>query len=262
MSVVWRDGQMVEGRPGHPPGQSCWGLFTTVGCDLGRPLLWPRHEQRLVSSLSGLAAGRGIRLPTEHDLGLLLEIGGLDKSARLQVVARRMEDAVWGVEASASPWDGVGANLVPARLTVERWMAAPPLAGHKTLSRLPWDLAGETARRSGFDDTLLVDSANNLLETSVANVWVVSDDVARTPDAPTRCLPGVMRGWLLEHLATVGLTPEVSALTADDLAEADEIWLSNALIGVRRVASVDDQRWTEWPRFETLTELGVPAPGW
>jgi branched-subunit amino acid aminotransferase/4-amino-4-deoxychorismate lyase len=209
-----------------------------------------------------LGAEDGVRLPTEDDLMLLLDAGGLRESARLRVVSWRTNGASWSVEASAEPWFDTGAILEPVRLTVDRWLAPPPLRGHKTLSRLPWDLARENANRSGYDDALLVDSADNVLETSTANVWVVRDDAVMTPHAPKQCLPGIMRGWLLEHLMAVDLAPRVCDLTTGDLASADEVWLSNALIGVRRVGRLDDLRWGGWPRFETLRDLGIPAPGW
>jgi branched-subunit amino acid aminotransferase/4-amino-4-deoxychorismate lyase len=226
-------------------------------------LLWSQHSRRLEESLVALCADRVVRLPNEHQLCELLDADGHHGPARLQVVVvRRVETLELSVEASASPCDVVGPALTPARLTVESWPSAPPLAGHKTLARLAWDLARERAQHAGYDDALLVDSAGNLLETSIANVFLVRDGVVRTPHAPTRCLPGVMRSWLLEHLGRVGMSAEVCELTVDDLASADEVWLSNAVIGVRRIGSVDDRRWVEWPHFEVLASLGIPAPGW
>jgi branched-subunit amino acid aminotransferase/4-amino-4-deoxychorismate lyase len=71
-----------------------------------------------------------------------------------------------------------------------------------------------------------------------------------------------MRSWLLEHLGRAGLAAEVCEVTVDGLASADEVWLSNAVIGLRRVGAVGDQRWRVWPRFELLLDLGIPAPGW
>lgn len=262
MSVVWRDGRICEGRKAEIPGVSGWGAFTTAGCDRCRPLLWSRHLGRLTASLEVLGAGDAVRLPTEPEMCQLLADCGFRGAACLRVLARRVEDSVWCVEASASPCGVVGPALSPARLTVERWPSAPPLVGHKTLARLAWDLARERARSAGFDDALLVDAKGNLLETSIANVFVLRDEVARTPIAPARCLPGVMRGWLLDHLGRAGLSVEVGELTIDDLVAAEEIWLSNAVIGLRRVASVDRQRWREWPRFGSLADLEIPAPGW
>ena len=147
-------------------------------------------------------------------------------------------------------------------MSIERWGAAPPLAGHKTLSRLQWDLARQRAVAAGADDAVLTDAAGNILETSVANVWIVRDHLARTPPAPARCLPGIMRGWLLENLPAAGIRAEESDLDVSELDQADEVWISNAVIGVRRVGRVFDKRWDSWPVFECVAASDVPAPGW
>jgi branched-subunit amino acid aminotransferase/4-amino-4-deoxychorismate lyase len=171
-------------------------------------------------------------------------------------------DGRWSVEASADSSAAAGPASTPVRLSAERWSAAPPLAGHKTLSRLPWDLARQRAVAAGADDVVLTDAAGKILETSVANVWVVRDLVARTPPAPARCLPGVMRDWLLENLPAAGIRVEECDLDVSDIDRADEVWISNAVIGVRRVGRVLDRRWDSWPLFERLAAAGVPAPGW
>jgi len=262
MSVMWRDGVIDEERSSEAPGSAAWGVFTTVGCEWCRPFLWSHHSRRLATSLVDLGATGAVRLPTENELCELLDTAGLHGPARLRVVARKDESSRWSVEASAAPCDAFGPAMEPARLTVERWPSAPPLAGHKTLSRLAWDMARERAQCVGCDDAVMVDSTDRVLETSVANVWAVRGGVVRTPNAPISCLPGVMRGWLLKNLSRVGLVTEVCELRCADLAEADEMWLSNAVIGVRRVGSVDDRRWVEWPHFDVLANLGIPAPGW
>jgi branched-subunit amino acid aminotransferase/4-amino-4-deoxychorismate lyase len=166
------------------------------------------------------------------------------------------------VEASVSSCGQVGAKVVPADLSIERWEASSPLAGHKTLSRLQWDLALRRANESGSHDVVLVDASDRILETSVANVWVVREGVAWTPPAPARCLPGVMRGWLLEHLDAVEVPALERDVTISDLENADEVWISNAVIGLRRVGLVAGRRWQSWPLFDRVAAVGMPAPGW
>jgi branched-subunit amino acid aminotransferase/4-amino-4-deoxychorismate lyase len=203
-----------------------------------------------------------VALPDEAALRELLRADGLDGAARLRVVGLRKETSGWVVEASASHCEAAGPDAPPARLLLQRWQAAPPLAGHKTLARLPWDLARERACREGADDALLVDGAGHVLETAIANVWLCRGRELRTPPAPARCLPGIMRGWLLEHAGALGLRALECDLTEADLLGADELWISNAVGGVRRVASVAGREWRRWPFFEDLAKLGVPAPAW
>ena len=262
VSVVWCDGRIREQRAAGSARSAGWGVFTTVGCDHGRPLLWTRHSTRLDGSLDRLGAPEGLQLPTEHELSRLLKVSRLDGPARIRVVARRVEPSSWLIEASAARCGGVGPASSPARLAVQRWTSAAPLAGHKILARRRWDLARQAAEAEGRDDALLVDAADRLLETSIANIWVVSGDAARTPPAPDRCLPGVMRCWLLENLERCGLVAEEGDLGLSDLLAADEVWLSNAVIGVRRVREVEDRKWSRFPLFDLTKGLGVPAPGW
>ncbi len=262
---VWRDGVVVEADPAAPMWVG-WGVFTTAGCDLGRVLLWDRHAARLARSLAALGAGSDLALPDREDLETMLERDGLlDGPARLRVVARsRGPDTPWTVEASAAsvPRDRVGPDAEPQRLRVVRWEASPPMTGHKTLARLAWDHARETVRAQGADDALLVDAAGRLLETSVANVFVRLGERLLTPLAPGRCLPGVLRGWLLEHAVDLGFEVCERDVTLDELEAADEVWLTNAVLGVRRVGSVNDRTWRRWDGFASLRAAGVPAPGW
>ena len=225
-------------------------------------MLWSRHRARLESSLDQLGAGRGTTVPDETALSELLRANDLEGRARLRVIARRSVSQQWEVEASVSPCDSPGPLSDAARLTIERWASAPPLIGHKTLSRFAWDLARERALAAGADDALLVDASESVLETSISNVWVVRGGVVSTPPAPESCLPGVMRGWLLQHLDMAGLSFDVRRIDESEIAVADELWLSNSIQGVRRVGVIQDRQWREWPVFDRLVELGIPAPGW
>lgn len=261
MTVLWRDGFLVEGDTAIEPGRVGWGVFTTIGCDRGRPFLWPRHRRRLTASVAYLAPGDDCELPDERTLCQLLGTARLGGPARMRMVVSRTSDR-WRVEIGAAHCDAVGPAVAPAIMMTERWPAAPPLAGHKTLSRLPWELALSQAVSCGADDALLTDASGRVLESTIANVWAVRGDVVTTPRAPVCCLPGIMRGWLLERIPELGLKAEEADITEADLISADEIWLSNSVAGVRRVGEVGGRQWQDWPVFELVERLGLPAPGW
>ena len=71
-----------------------------------------------------------------------------------------------------------------------------------------------------------------------------------------------MRADLLEHAGALGLQVFECDLAEADIFGADELWISNAVGGVRRVASVAGREWRSWSFFERLIRLDVPAPGW
>ena len=263
MIWIWRDGRVLAQAPLVDPAWAAWGAFTTAGACGGRPLLWPWHRERLAATLLLLEPGLEANLPAEAAVADLLDRSELSGPGRVRVVARRSErETGWTVEASATPWQGGGAEAAPLRLVVERWPAAGPLAEHKTLARLPWELARRRAQRLGADDAVLVDGAGRVLETTVSNLFARFGVRLVTPLVPGRCLPGVMRRWLVESAVGVGLEVVERDLGLDELLAADEVWATNALVGVRRVATVGTRRWRQWEKWPAVAGLGVPAPGW
>lgn len=262
MNTIWRDGRLVRNGVRRDGPGAGWGVFTTVGCDGGRPLLWPWHSERLAASLSRLGAADDIRLPDEDALRRLLASEDLEGPARARVVGRAGIDSLWTVIATASALDESGPTLPPCRLIIQRWPGVPSMVGHKMLNREKWDVAREGALKRGADDALLVDASGRVLETSIANIWVRHNDAVLTPTAPDCCLPGVMRKWLLEKFDSMNLEVRECDLGVDDVAAADEVLVSNAVVGVRRVSRVVDRRWSAWPLFDRLIESDVPAPGW
>jgi branched-chain amino acid aminotransferase len=262
VTVGWRDGRLVDGVSNGRVSVDSWGAFTTVGCDRGRPLLWQAHRRRLAGSLANLDAGSYFSLPSLDDLVELLSVNELSGPARLRIVGSQRSGCGWQIEASAVAIDAAGPTVPPQSLVVTRWPAAPPAAGHKLLARSAWDATRDQAMAAGGDDALIVNGNEHVYETSVANVWAVFGDRVLTPPAPARCLPGVMRGWLTQHLGDLGLEAREHELTLADVACADEIWTSNAVIGVRRVRRVAERQWCEWPVYERLADLGLPAPSW
>jgi len=255
-----RAGEPAPDEAGGAPG--C-GIFTTAGCDRGRPFLWSRHTRRLERSMAFLAPGARVQLPGEQEIVELLAAGRLVGPARLRLVVQcDTNSARWTVSTSCSAWPSCGPRLSPLHLSpIPRPVSAPP-AGHKWLARDDLRVARDRAREAGADEALLVNAAGEILETSTANIFVRFDNLLVTPPAPQACLPGTVREWLLEHAPVAGLQVCERALHLDELAGADEVWATNALIGVRRVARVGNRSWDAWAAWERLRPIGVPAPGW
>jgi 4-amino-4-deoxychorismate lyase len=58
-----------------------------------------------------------------------------------------------------------------------------------------------------------------------------------------RCgVAGVMRRWILEAAADLGLHAAERRIRWKDLSEADEVFMSNAVIGVKSVGAIEQGR--------------------
>jgi para-aminobenzoate synthetase/4-amino-4-deoxychorismate lyase len=73
------------------------------------------------------------------------------------------------------------------------------------------------------------------LEVSRGNIFVVRDETLLTPAADSRLLPGVARRRIIEVATEVGIPVREQAVSAGDIAEADEVFASGSLRGVEPV---------------------------
>jgi para-aminobenzoate synthetase/4-amino-4-deoxychorismate lyase len=121
------------------------------------------------------------------------------------------------------------------------------LAQFKDTSRLAlW-----AAERSLGAEVLLVSARRQLLETTRANLFVVSGRGLETAPA-TRVLPGVARGLVLELARSMGVTVQLRAPSLRQRARWLEVFVSNALRGIRPVRRIDTLRFVA-PSASSLT---------
>jgi len=105
---------------------------------------------------------------------------------------------------------------------------------HKTTHRRIYREAYEAATRAGLDDVLFLNLRGEVTEGAIHNVFVVKDGRSATPPVECGLLAGVMRRRVMETEAGV----EEKVLSVEDLRQADAIYVSNAVRGVR-LAEID-----------------------
>ena len=94
------------------------------------------------------------------------------------------------------------------------------------------------AERDAGDEVALVGARGQLLETSRSNLFVVSEHSIETADPPL-VLPGVARRLVLEVARELGLRTRHRAPRLAERARWREMFVTNAVRGVRPVASLD-----------------------
>ena len=133
--------------------------------------------------------------------------------------------------------DGIAVRLCRLRLG-----ETPELAGLKHLCRLEQVLAQLELRGSGADQGLLLDGAGRVVGGSNTNVFAAFGDELVTPSLERCGVKGVMRRVVLETSAALGIAATERDLTFRDLESADELFMTNALIGILPVAELEGAR--------------------
>lgn len=109
----------------------------------------------------------------------------------------------------------------------------------KSGNAIVYTLAGIWAKEHQFDDALLLNEHGRICEAISSNVFCVIGNNVITPSLTEGCVAGVMREWLLTQLQQSNYTVEEGVITMEQLNQADAIYLTNAVHGIRRVQSLN-----------------------
>ena len=241
------------------------GIFRTIRVAGGRALNWSRHYERLRIDARTLA------LPVPDESLLLGEIRTVAPAEAVVkvVVTRGASGRGYAFEPTASPTRIVAAfpatsyPAAHASVGVEVRRCAlvlshqPRLAGAKTLNRLENVLARNEWSDARIAEGLLADAAGRVIEGTVSNVFLVKAGRLATPDLSLCGVAGAQRSRVQELLANEGIACEVRHVGFEEVAEADEVFLTNSLIGVWPVARYESRLWAVGPvtrRAQALVE--------
>jgi branched-chain amino acid aminotransferase len=108
----------------------------------------------------------------------------------------------------------------------------------KTTNKMLHILASIYVREHGFDNVVLMNQNKRIVEATNANVFMVTGSVIRTPPLTEGCIKGIMRkkviGWVKDH---PDLELQEEPFTHFEMLKADELFLTNSLIGIQPVSS-------------------------
>jgi 3-isopropylmalate dehydrogenase len=100
-------------------------------------------------------------------------------------------------------------------------------------------LATSEARRCGYDEALMMDHNQNIVEASVANLFVVYRGVVFTPPLGSDLLEGITRRTIIELLEEHGHTIHYETISRSMLYTCDELFLTGTAAQVIFGESVD-----------------------
>jgi 4-amino-4-deoxychorismate lyase len=112
----------------------------------------------------------------------------------------------------------------------------------KTTSRAESLIGRREARSMGFDEGIFLNERGHVTEGCTTNVFWIKGEVMFTPHPRCGLLPGIVRGAVISLAPRIGLHLEECEAPLQELLSADEIFLTNSVIGAARVIEVDGQK--------------------
>lgn len=105
----------------------------------------------------------------------------------------------------------------------------------KSANYLPYTMAAIYAKANKLNDCLVLNKDGNIADATIANVFLIKEGVVITPGPDQGCVNGVMRRHLLEKMNDAGYSIQENPVSVSTLEEADEVFLTNAISGIRWV---------------------------
>ena len=115
------------------------------------------------------------------------------------------------------------------------------LSNCKTTSTILYVMSSIYKKEIGLDDVVVLNNLGNVCETSNSNLFIVKDGEIYTPPITEGCIAGVMRNQVIVISKELNKLVIEKPLIIKDLEEADEIFLTNVIMGVQNVKIFKDK---------------------
>ncbi len=114
------------------------------------------------------------------------------------------------------------------------------IVSHKTGNYLENRISLKRAVKRGFDDALFLNVDRLIAETTSGNIFIVRDQTLITPNEESGILPGIVRSWVIENARRMGIVVLVMPCDVEELRDAEEVFVTNSVIGIRSVSEIVD----------------------
>ncbi|HEX5025256.1 MAG TPA: aminotransferase class IV [Agriterribacter sp.] len=226
------------------------GLFETMRVNNGKILLKTLHFERLL---------RGMRLlqfdvpefftPTqlEEDILSMCKKNRIEMSAVIRLVVFRSDGGIYELDDMRPNYiiQGIALQKYPAisdgndglviDIYPDAFKACTIFSEVKSNNFLLYVMGAMYARQKGLADCLILNQFGRIADATVANVFWIKDQVINTPPLSEGGVAGVTRRFLLEQMPVAGFEINEKMLSEDELLAADEVFLTNAVRGIRTV---------------------------
>jgi 4-amino-4-deoxychorismate lyase len=247
------------------------GVFETIAVSDGKLCYWEHHLQRLQSGCERL----GIEAASAGQL--LEECRSLVQSSPRAVIkiiiTRGSGGRGYRVPVQSRPLRVVQLHDMPdypatctergvkTRICRIRLGHNTALAGIKHLNRLEQVMARREWDTPDVQEGLMLDTAGQLVEGTMSNVFMVKGAVLITPDLALCGVAGIIRSRALELAKLHGIKTRIQSVQPDILMQADEVFICNSLIGIWPVIGIDGHTFQKGPVTTHLQALLADESG-
>jgi branched-chain amino acid aminotransferase len=233
------------------------GLFESIRMINGNAQLLADHYNRLVNGMQYLQMEIPVNFSVSYfrnQIKLLTDGNKMFGNARIRLQVTRNGGGLYKPDDQSVSWlmscnpmkehsyamNNKGIMMGCYR---ENEKPAGPLSGIKSTSAQYYVHASLWSNQNGFDDCFLINNQGLIAEATSSNVFVLDKKQLYTPPDTDGCVAGVMRNHIMKICRDEGMSVHEASLRPEDLLDMDEVFLTNAISGIKWVGGIASKRY-------------------
>lgn len=222
-------------------------IFETIKVN-NRPLFWEAHYFRLMASMRIMRMEIPMKFTPEF---LEAEIMDLIATKISKVKSHRVKLSVYRVSGgyytpdnnsieysiSMSPLDNFLYEHTPNNYEIDlfkNYQISPNLLSTIKTNNKALNVIGSIyAKENNFNNCLLLNTNKHVIEALNGNIFLVKNNIIKTPPLLDGCMKGIIRGKLIEIInKSSNYELNEKSISPFELQKADEIFITNVISGI------------------------------
>lgn len=221
-------------------------VFETIKVVNNKVIFWEDHYFRLMASMRMLR----MKIPMsftleflEKEILSLVKANNTSQKSRVRLTIFRKDGGLYTPKTNeidflveASELNQNIKNDYKIDIFKDFYNYSGLLSTIKTNNKMLNTLASVFAKENDLDNCILINEKKGVVEVTNGNIFIVKDNVVKTPATTEGCIKGIVRKKVLEILSkNEEFKVEETSISPFEIQKADEVFITNAIIGIQPV---------------------------
>ena len=220
-------------------------LFETIKVNEGKVYFVEDHYFRLMASMRMMRMEIPMNFTLEffeNELINTVKQNNLE-SARVRFTVYREDGGLYNPISNqvnylieASPLNVIVKDNYEIDLFKDFYIYSGILSTLKTTNKITNVLASIYASENNFDNCILLNEKKQVVEAINGNIFLVKDNLIKTPSITEGCVKGIARKKIIELITNNdSYNLEETIISPFDLQKADELFITNSIVGIQPI---------------------------
>ena len=250
-------------------------LFEAIRVSSDKIFFWEAHYLRLMASMRILRMEIPMNFTMEYLETEILKIvasnGLTNATARIRLTVFRNNGGLYLPETNEISYC-IEANVLPSPFYVldegyyevelfkDFYVNTDMISTLKTNNKIINVVGSVFAKENEYDNCILINHNKQVVEFLNGNIFMVNGTTITTPSLKEGCLNGILRKKLIEILGKLeNYDLQESAISPFDLQKADELFMTNSIVGIQSVTKYRKKEFTNTVAKDLIGKLNAAA---